>query len=85
MEKQTFSSVWDAIEDDPLIAEEMKRRSKALMTLKDSIRKNGWDQATAAEKLGTSPDKIVGIMKGKINQFDIEELMRLERRIEQNN
>ena len=48
MSNETFSSVWDAIEDSPAEAENMKLRSTLMMALERHIKGKGWTQAEAA-------------------------------------
>jgi hypothetical protein len=47
--RQKFASVWDAIEDTPAEAENMKLRSTLMMNLKDFIVSAGLSQAEAAK------------------------------------
>ena len=47
MSDETFESVWDAIEDTPEEAANMKLRSALMMALGDHIRTNGWTQQQA--------------------------------------
>ena len=44
MKNKSFGSVWDAIEDTPAEAENMKLRSALMQTLINEIRVNGWTQ-----------------------------------------
>jgi len=41
MNKKRFDNVWDAIEDTPAQAENMKLRSTLIMALKDHIARTG--------------------------------------------
>jgi predicted XRE-type DNA-binding protein len=41
MNKKRFANVWDAIEDTPAQAENMKLRSASIMALKDHIARTG--------------------------------------------
>ena len=43
--KKRFSSVWDAIEDTPAEAENMKLRSALMMALKEHIARTGMSQS----------------------------------------
>jgi len=45
MTNETFTSVWDAIEDTPTEAENMKLRSALMIAIKDHIKRHGWTQA----------------------------------------
>ena len=48
MSKKRFANVWDAIEDTPAQAENMKLRSALMMALKDHIARTGLSQSEAA-------------------------------------
>ena len=67
MKSQTFTSVWDAIEDTPQAAASMKARSTLLMELSNVIQKRGMTQAEAAEFFGVTQPRISDLMRGKID------------------
>ena len=54
MSKQRFASVWDAIEDTPEEAENMKLRSVLMTALKSHITRTEISQAQAAKLLGVT-------------------------------
>ena len=54
MSSETFESVWDAIEDTPVEAENMKLRSTLMMALEQHVRAKGWTQVEAARRLGVT-------------------------------
>ena len=58
MSNETFKSVWDAIEDTPAEAENMKLRSALMMALDKHIRSQGWTQAEAARQLGVTQPRV---------------------------
>ena len=53
-DKQRFSSVWDAIEDNPENAASMRARSGLMMSLTEVIRQQGMTQAQAAVFFGVT-------------------------------
>ncbi len=77
MSNQTFASVWDAIEDTPAEAENMKMRSSLMMALKDHIHTNGWTQAEAARRLGVTQPRVSDLLRGKINLFGLDTLVNM--------
>ncbi|HID1023457.1 TPA: helix-turn-helix domain-containing protein [Klebsiella michiganensis] len=77
MTDQTFASVWDAIEDTPAEAENMKLRSALMMALEKKIRDHGWTQAEAAHRLGVTQPRVSDLMRGKINVFAIDTLVNM--------
>jgi len=77
MSDEIFASVWDAIEDDPAEAENMKVRSVLMMALEQHIRANGWKQAEAAQRLGVTQPRVSDLLRGKINLFGIDTLINM--------
>ena len=77
MSKQRFDSVWDAIEDTPEDAENMKLRSQLLSALKQRIERSGMSQAQTAKQLGVTQPRISDLMRGKIQLFALDALVNL--------
>jgi predicted XRE-type DNA-binding protein len=77
MSNETFASVWDAIEDDPAEAENMKVRSALMIALMQHIRENGWTQTEAAKRLGVTQPRVSDLLRGKINLFGIDTLINM--------
>lgn len=77
MSNQRFTSVWDAIEDTPEEAENMKLRSALLSTLKDHLTRTGMSQAQAAKLFGVTQPRISDLMRGKINLFGLDALVNM--------
>ncbi len=77
MSKQRFASVWDAIEDTPQEAENMKLRSALMMALKNHLARTGMSQAQAAKLFGVTQPRISDLMRGKINLFSLDALVNM--------
>ena len=77
MSSETFASVWDAIEDTPAEAENMKLRSSLMMALDQHIRAKGWTQAETARRLGVTQPRVSDLMRGKINLFGLDALVNM--------
>ena len=75
--KKRFSSVWDAIEDTPAMAENMKLRSELMMALKDHIKARGLSQADAATVFGVTQPRVSDLMRGKANLFGLDTLINM--------
>lgn len=69
--REQFESVWDAIEDSPAKAENIRLRSGLMIALKEQIRSQGWSQAEAARRLGVTQPRVSGLMRAKINRFGL--------------
>ena len=72
MSKQRFASVWDAIEDTPEEAENMKLRSALMTALRERIARSGMSQAQAAQMLGVTQPRVSDLVRGKINLFGLD-------------
>ncbi|MBD9357084.1 helix-turn-helix domain-containing protein [Methylomonas albis] len=77
MNSEQFSSVWDAIEDTPEEAENMKLRARLMMNLTDYITRTGLSQAQAAKLFGVTQPRISDLMRGKINLFGLDALVNM--------
>ncbi|CAM3249090.1 MULTISPECIES: helix-turn-helix domain-containing protein [Pseudomonas] len=74
---ERFSSVWDALEDTPQQAANMRLRSKLLLELCKTIR--GWElsQKDAAQRLHISQPRLNDVLSGKIDKFSLDALVNL--------
>lgn len=77
MSKQRYASVWDAIEDTPAEAENMKLRSELMMALKQHIARAEMSQAQAARLFGVTQPRISDLMRGKVNLFGLDALVNM--------
>ena len=77
MKKRRFSSAWDAIENTPEQAANMKLRSELMIVLKDHIACAGMSQAQAAQLFGVTQPRVSDLMRGKINLFALDALVNM--------
>ncbi|RRW91050.1 helix-turn-helix domain-containing protein [Pandoraea apista] len=77
MSNQRFASVWDAIEDTPEDAENMKLRSVLMTALKNHLTRAEISQAQAAKLFGVTQPRISDLMRGKINLFGLDALVNM--------
>ena len=77
MSNEKFTSIWDAIEDSPGEAENMKLRSTLIMAIKSHITETEISQAEAAKLLGVTQPRISDLMRGKINLFGLDALVNM--------
>jgi predicted XRE-type DNA-binding protein len=75
--KQQFVNVWDALEDTPEAAENMRLRSALMMALKKHITRAEMSQAEAAKLFGITQPRISDLMRGKINLFSLDALVNM--------
>jgi predicted XRE-type DNA-binding protein len=77
MSSSVFTSVWDAIEDTPAEAENMRLRSALMMALKKHIADNGLSQSQAAKLFGVTQPRVSDLVRGKINLFGLDALVNM--------
>lgn len=77
MSNERFASVWDAIEDTPEEAENMKLRSILLTALKNHVTRSKMSQAQAARLFGVTQPRVSDLMRGKINLFGLDALVNM--------
>ncbi|WP_348754841.1 helix-turn-helix domain-containing protein [uncultured Aquincola sp.] len=77
MTKQRFASVWDAIEDTPEQAENMKLRAALMTALKDRLAQSRISQAQAAELFGVTQPRVSDLVRGKIDRFGLDALVNM--------
>jgi len=76
----SFASVWDALEDTPEAAENMRMRSEMLDVLTAFVRQSGLTQAQAARLLGATQPRVSDLMREKISLFSLEALLGMAAR-----
>ncbi len=77
LKSEKFESVWDAIEDTPEEAENLKLRSSLMIALKAHLNKTGLTQVQAAKLFGVTAPRVSDLMRGKINLFGLDALVNM--------
>ena len=79
MARQTFASIWDAIEYTVAEAANMRARSELMIAVRGKI--EGWkvSQTEAARRLGLSQPRLNDLMRGRIDKFSVDALINLAR------
>jgi predicted XRE-type DNA-binding protein len=72
-----YASVWDAIEDTPAEAANMRMRSEVMVALKRRIEDQGWTQAEAAKVMGVTQPRVSDLIRGKIQRFGLDALVAM--------
>ena len=72
---QRFASVWDAIEDTPEEAENMKMRSMLMKALKERIESQ--HLTNAAKMLRVTQPRVSDLLRGKSRLFAIDALVNM--------
>lgn len=74
---EVFESVWDALEESPEEAENMRIRSGLLIALRQHLDKQQLTQSQIAQLLGVSQPRVSDLYRGKITKFGIDALINL--------
>ncbi len=77
MTSKRHASVWDAIENTPQEAENMKIRGALMERLIAFIDDSGMPQGEIAERLGVTQPRISDLVRGKIDLFSIDALINM--------
>jgi predicted XRE-type DNA-binding protein len=77
MSNERYASVWDAIEDDPARAENLKLRSQLMIALTEHFSREGWSRAQAAKRLGVTQPQISALAHGNIELFGLDALVNM--------
>lgn len=87
MEKgERYKSVWDALEDTPEQAANMRFRSELMINAKQVIRDSGLTQKEAAKRAGVTQPRMSDLLRGRIDKFSVDALINVleafDRRVE---
>jgi predicted XRE-type DNA-binding protein len=77
MKVETFNDVWEAIEDNPAKAAQMRARAQLMMAIQKTV--DAWDvtQAVAAKRLRLTQPRMNDLLRGRISKFSLDALMEL--------
>lgn len=78
---QSFNSVWDALESDPVKAENMKLRSSLMIAINERIEEIGLTQIETAKLLHVTQPRVSALSKGKIEEFRVDALINMVHRL----
>jgi predicted XRE-type DNA-binding protein len=77
MANERFESVWDAIEDTPEEALNMRLRSELMASIAKRVEEWGVTQKEAAQRLGITQPRLSDLLNGRINKFSLDALVNL--------
>ena len=77
---QVFASVWDALEDSPAEAVNMRLRSELMIAVQGTV--TGWKltQAEAAHRLDVTQPRLNDLLRGRVGKFSLDALILLAER-----
>ncbi len=77
MARQTFASVWDALEDTAAEAANMRARSALMIAVRNKIESWKISQTEAAGRLGLTQPRLNDLLRGRIDKFSLDALINL--------
>jgi predicted XRE-type DNA-binding protein len=80
MTTELFESVWDALEDTPTEAENMKLRSSLIIAISEAVSAWGITQTDAARRLGVTQPRLNDLLRGRLGKFSLDALVALAAR-----
>jgi predicted XRE-type DNA-binding protein len=80
MTMPVFESVWDALEDTPSEAENMKLRSSLMIAINEAVSAWGVTQMDAARRLGVTQPRVNDLLRGRVGKFSLDALVALAAR-----
>jgi predicted XRE-type DNA-binding protein len=80
MTTEIYESVWDALEDTPADAENMKLRSTLMIAISEAV--SAWQvtQTDAAKRLGVTQPRLNDLLRGRVGKFSLDALVALAAR-----
>lgn len=72
-----FNNAWDALEDTPEEAENMKMRSVFRIAIKQTVKSMSGTQTEKAAALGITQPRLNDRLNGKIQKFSLDALAKL--------
>ena len=77
MEQQVFDSVWDALENSPSEAANMRLRSELMIAVEQAVTAWGITQAEAARRLDLTQPRLDDLLKGRVGKFSLDALINI--------
>ena len=77
MKVKRYQNVFDALEDDPAVAQNLKIRAQLMSALTQYINKNKLTQVAVAQIFEVNQPRISDLVRGKIERFTIDMLVNM--------
>ncbi len=81
MKKQTYTSVWDAIEDTAEAAANMRVRADLMIAVQRYVEASGETQSQSAKHLGITQPRLNDLLRGRIEKFSLDALVNMLARV----
>jgi len=74
---ESYASIWDAIEDTPGQAANLRARAELMRQIAALIKKKGWTQAESAHHCGVTQPRINDLLRGRVSRFSLDALVNI--------
>lgn len=75
--REMYASVWDALEDTPEQAANLRSRAELMQKIAERVREHGWTQAEAACRCGVTQPRINDLLRGRVSRFSLDALVNI--------
>lgn len=72
-----FKNIFEALEEDKALADNLQVRAELMQAVENHIKENHLTQAEAAKIMGVSQPRISDLVNGKIDKFTIDMLVNM--------
>jgi len=76
-----YKNVFEALEDDPAVADNLRLRAEMMNELRNHIEQEGITQEEAARLMSMTQPRISDLVRGKIDRFTIDMLVNMLARV----
>jgi predicted XRE-type DNA-binding protein len=80
LRQERYADVWDALEDTPEAAADMRLRSELMISIQQQVAGWGLTQTAAAARLGITQPRLNDLLRGKVGKFSLGALVDLAAR-----
>ena len=74
---ETYPTIWDAIEEDPAVAANMRIRFELMIAIELRVKSWNLSQSDAAERIGISQPRLNDLLRGRIGRFSMDSLVKV--------
>lgn len=79
-DSQRYNTVWEALEDSPEQAENLKLRAELMHAIREYVDGLGVSQQEAARQLGLTQPRLSDLMRGRVDRFSLDKLVTIAAR-----
>jgi len=77
-----YDNVFDALEDDSVVAANLRVRAQLMHVLRDYIAQQSITQTEAAQRFGVSQPRVSDLVRGRIDRFTVDALLNILGRVD---